>query len=170
MPQLPFPYQEKFECFGNYFLWGEAKLHGWDDKLVAQRQDMVSDTLALPIYILVNVFIKVILSGSRAAAPRGTKSCRTQGDFPFVHPFIRPYIPSLSRPEHGPERPYQGPERHDFGHGRPELGPGSPDQGPRRPLPGPGRPEAWLRSPRVWITPPEAWLRPPRARFRPPEA
>ena len=28
---------------------------------------MVSDTLALLIYILVNVFIKVILSGSRAA-------------------------------------------------------------------------------------------------------
>ena len=39
---------------------------------------MVSDILALFIYILVNVFIKVILSGSRAAAPKGTKSCRTQ--------------------------------------------------------------------------------------------
>ena len=58
-------------------------------KLVAQRQDMVSDILALLIYILVNVFIKVILSGSRAAAPKGTKSCRTQGEFLYVHPSIR---------------------------------------------------------------------------------
>ena len=46
-------------------------------ELVAQRQDMVSDTLALLIHKLVIVFIKVILSGSRAATPKGMKSCRT---------------------------------------------------------------------------------------------
>ena len=33
--------------------------------LVAQRQDMVRDTLGLLIYKLVNVFIKVILSGPK---------------------------------------------------------------------------------------------------------
>ena len=57
-------------------------------QLVAQRQDEVSDTLALLICKLVNVFIKVNLSESRAAAPKGTKSCRTQGRIS-----IRPSIP-----------------------------------------------------------------------------
>ena len=57
---------------------------------------MVSDTLALLIYKLVNVFIKVILSGSRAAAPKGTKSCRTQGE--SVRPYVRPYVRPSVRP------------------------------------------------------------------------
>ena len=47
---------------------------------------MVSDTLFLLIYKLVNAFIKVILRGSRAAALKGMKSCRTRGI--FVHPFV----------------------------------------------------------------------------------
>ena len=38
------------------------------EKLDAQRQDMVSNILALFIYKLVNVFIEEILSGSRAMA------------------------------------------------------------------------------------------------------
>ena len=65
--------------------WGHArggKKGQKQPKLVAQRQDMVSDTLALLIYKLVNVFIKVILSGSRAAAPVRS----------FVRLFIRSFI------------------------------------------------------------------------------
>ena len=68
------------------------RLRCFQSKLVAQRQDMVSDTLALIIYKLVNVFIEVILSGSRGAAPKGTKSYRTQGEFLSVHSFIRSSI------------------------------------------------------------------------------
>ena len=50
---------------------------------------MVSDTLVLLIYKLVNASIKgfkVILRGSSAAALKGMKSCRTRGI--FVHPFV----------------------------------------------------------------------------------
>ena len=54
---------------------------------------MVSDTLVLLIYKLVNAFIKVILSGSRAVAPKGTKSCRAQGEFMYVRLYVRTSIP-----------------------------------------------------------------------------
>ena len=52
---------------------------------------MVSDTLALLICKLVNVFIKENLRGRRPADP---KSCRTQREFlsirPSVHPSVHP--------------------------------------------------------------------------------
>ena len=40
--------------------------------------------------------------GSRAAAPKGTKSCRTQGDF---RSFVSPSVCSSIRPPLGPLRP-----------------------------------------------------------------
>ena len=48
-------------------------------QLVAQRQDEVSDTIALLIFKLVNVFNNVNLSERRAASVMGMKTCRTQG-------------------------------------------------------------------------------------------
>ena len=45
-------------------------------KPVAQRQDVVIGTLALLWQLLLKLFIDV----SRAADPKGTKSCRTQGE------------------------------------------------------------------------------------------
>ena len=51
---------------------------------VAQRQEMVFGTLALLTHLSMVVF-----QVSRAAAPKGTKSCRTQGES------VRPYIRSL---------------------------------------------------------------------------
>ena len=53
----------------------------------------------------------------RAAAPKGTKSCRIQGTFvnPSVRPSVRP--PGPLRPEICPERADFRPERADF---RPE--------------------------------------------------
>ena len=76
---------------------------------------MVSDTLALLIYKLVNVFIKVILSGSRAAAPKGTKSCKIQGEFLFIRSSVHPSVPpfELPRLELGPQRPDLGPQSMD---------------------------------------------------------
>ena len=58
-------------------------------------QDMVRDTLALLIHKLVNVFNRVILSGSRAAAPKGMKTCRTKKEFLTACSFIHLFIPSL---------------------------------------------------------------------------
>ena len=124
-----------------------------------------------------------VLSGSRAVALKGTKSCRTQGNScQFVHlPVclsIRPSAqarpePDLGSPNPCSYMPYLGPGRP--GSGRPELGPGSPDQGPRRTLPGPGRPEPGSERPEPGHGRPDpsprestpgplrAWLRPPRA-------
>ena len=86
---------------------------------------MVSNTLALLIYKLVNVFIKVILSGSRAAAPKWTKSCRTQGEFLSVHSFIRLSIHPL-RPQVRPLRPQVRPQLRPL---KPDSGLQSPDSG-----------------------------------------
>ena len=56
-----------------------------DKEPVAQRQDVVSGTLALLLHFHESAF-KV----SRAAYPKGTKSCRTQGE--SVHPSIHPSV------------------------------------------------------------------------------
>ena len=60
---------------------------GYMKKPVAQRQDVVSGTLALLWYFSESAF-----EVSRAADPKGTKSCRTQGESvrPSVCPSIRP--------------------------------------------------------------------------------
>ena len=55
-------------------------------KPVAQRQDVVIGTLALLWQLLSKLFIYV----SRAADPKGTKSCRTQGE--SVRTSVRPSV------------------------------------------------------------------------------
>ena len=61
----------------------------------------VSDTRCLALYDC--EFVCEHLRGSGAAAPKGTKSCRTQGDFgssvrPSVHPSVYPSIHPSVRP------------------------------------------------------------------------
>ena len=72
-------------------------------KLVAQGQYVVSDTRCPALSDS-----ELEGGGSRAAAPKGTKSCRTQGDFrpsiiSSVHHSVRP--PGPLRPEICPLRP-----------------------------------------------------------------
>ena len=55
-----------------------------DKESVAQRQDVVIGTLALLWQLLSKLFIDV----SRAADPKGTKSCGTQADFHSVIPAV----------------------------------------------------------------------------------
>ena len=64
--------------------WNQRK-----EKPVAQRQEMVFGALALLSFVTIKTF-KV----SRAAAPKGTKSCRTQGEsvHPYVHPSVRGWL------------------------------------------------------------------------------
>ena len=52
---------------------------------VAQRQDVVSGTL-----VLLRHFYESAFEVSRAADPKGTKSCRTQGE--SVHPSVHPSV------------------------------------------------------------------------------
>ena len=61
--------------------------------------------------------------GSRAAAPKGTKSCRTQGDFCLsVHSSVRPSVPpGPLRPEICPLRPEIYPLRAENCHLRPWI-------------------------------------------------
>ena len=61
-------------------------------KPVAQRQDVVIGTLAL----LWQLLLKLIIDLSRAADPKGTKSCRTQGE--SVRTYIRPSVRPSVRP------------------------------------------------------------------------
>ena len=58
-----------------------GRVGGVEEKPVAQRQDMVIGTLALLF-----CFSKLVFKVSRAADPKGTMSCRTQGES------VRPYV------------------------------------------------------------------------------
>ena len=80
---------------------------------------MVSGTHALLI------IFESYTEGSRAADPKGTKSCRTQGRIsvhPSVRPTIRPSVRSSSGAMIGD--PNLDPRYTNLGPGDPNLGPG----------------------------------------------
>ena len=101
---------------------------------------------------------------------KGTKSCRTQGEFLSVHPSVHPYVchdrphkwpwetqlepweaqARPGRPNSGPGRPKLGPGRPKSDAGRPKPGPGGggPRPGPGRLKSGPGRPKLSLGRPK----------------------
>ena len=103
---------------------------------------------------------------SWVAAPKGTKSCRTQGDFRsfvrlFVCLFVRPPLTRPLRPQIWPLRPQIWPLRPQIQPLRPQIRPLRPQIQPLRPQTWPFRPQIRLLRPQIQILRPQTWpLRP----------
>merc|ERR1712074_280124 len=100
-------------------------------------------------------WLKIGMRG-RAAAPKGTKSCRTQGTFvcSFVCPSVRPSVLESARADFRPERADSRPERIGFRSERANFRPKRAD----------------LRPARADFRPEKSDFRPERADFRPKRA
>ena len=88
------------DCIDHQPLWGQGPKVNALRSTSRPGQEVVSDSLALLNGLLRSA------RGSRAAAPKGTKSCRTQGEFlsvrlpVSVHPSLGP-LGCLHQPKGG---------------------------------------------------------------------